>query len=486
MLRKITDTKSLFKSGTIMRYIQLAEQCVQQIEAGQLTLHSKMPSLRKFKQQHSVSMTTALNCYQHLESLGWLIAKPQSGYYVAQKSVQADNIKSPTLVSFQSTTTQPKTPQLYNPFVDPCPLGIARYDPELIPVDKLQQSFKRAMKQQGHRISHYPHPQGEAVLRDSLSQHFKGIDFHFSATELVITHGCLDAIRSAIEITTNAGDAVAISSPCFSGLLDLLGSMGRRVVEIPSVKQGIDLEQLQHQMQLGRIKAGLFCTSHMNPQGLSMSALQKQKLVELATQYQIPIIEDDVYLELGYRGVIPLPAKHWDREGYVLWCGSFSKTIAAGYRLGWCLPGRYLQAYLENRLFANQGITSPLQLAMADFIRRGDYLQHLKKIRLHLQQQSLQFISYLQENLPKNSKISQPAGGFVLWIEVAGLNTQQLRKRTLANKLDIRIGEHFSTLDLYPHCFRLNIGFKIMATQTEYQLTVLMKQIKDCVKDNAC
>jgi DNA-binding transcriptional MocR family regulator len=469
-----------------MRYIQLAEQCVQQIEAGQLVLHSKMPSLRKFKQQHCVSMTTALNCYQHLESLGWLIAKPQSGYYIAQKSLLADNIESPTLISFQSATTKPKSPDLYNPFIDPCPLGIARYDPDLIPVDKLHQSFKRAMKQQGKQISHYPNPQGELVLRNSLSEHFKGIDFHFSAAECVMTNGCLDAIRTAIEITTKVGDAVAISSPCFSGLLDLLGSMERSVVEIPSTEQGIDLEQLQYQMQLGLIKAGLFCTSHMNPQGLSMSALQKQRLVALATQYQIPIIEDDVYLELGYQGVIPLPAKHWDREGYILWCGSFSKTIAAGYRLGWCLPGRYLQAYLQSRLFANQGVTSPLQLAIADFIRRGDYLNHLKKIRLHLQQQSLQFISYLQKNLPANSKISQPAGGFVLWIEVEHLNTQKLRKLALINKLDIRIGESFSTLDLYPHCFRLNIGFNILDPQVECLLAILSKLVKDCIKDNIC
>jgi len=469
-----------------MRYIQLAEQCVQQIESGQLVLHSKMPSLRKFKQLHHVSMTTALNCYQHLESLGWLIAKPQSGYYVAQTSLLTDNIESPTFVSFQSIRTTPKAPKLYNPFIDPCPLGVARYDPALIPVDKLQQSFKRAMKQQGKKISHYPNPQGELVLRESLREHFQRVDFHFSAVECVITHGCLDAIRTAIEITTQAGDAVAISSPCFSGLLDLLGSMGRGVVEIPSVDQGINLEQLQLQMQLGTIKAGLFCTSHMNPQGLSMSALQKQKLVELATQYKIPIIEDDVYLELGYQSGIPLPAKHWDREGYVLWCGSFSKTIAAGYRLGWCLPGRYLQAYLQYRLCANQGITSPLQLAMADFIRRGDYLQHLKKIRLHLQQQSMQFIAYLQKNLPINSKISQPAGGFVLWIEVANLKTQQLRKQALIHKLDIRIGQNFSTLDRYPHCFRLNIGFNIIDPQVEKKLTVLMTLIKDCIKEKTC
>jgi len=469
-----------------MRYKQLATQCVQQIESGQLVVNSKMPSLRKFKQLHNVSMTTALNCYQHLESLGWLLAKPQSGYYVAQSSLSVAQPQTPTLVSFQSTTTQPQLPTSYNPFIDPCPLGIARYDPNLIPIDKLQQSFRRAMKRQGNLLSHYPNPQGEIILRNSLSEHFKTVDFHFSGEDCVITHGCLDAIRSAIEITTEVGDAVAISSPCFSGLLELLGMMGRRVVEIPSVEEGIDLEQLKKQMQLGLIKAGLFCTSHMNPQGISMSSLQKQKLVELATQYKIPIIEDDVYLELGYQQVIPLPAKHWDQEGYILWCGSISKTIAAGYRLGWCLPGRYLQAYLQQRLFSNQGVTSPLQLAIADFIERGDYINHLKKIRLHLHQQTQQYITYLQHNLPINSKISQPAGGFVLWIEVANLNTFKLRELAIENKLDVRVGENFSTLGLYPYCFRLNIGFSITTEQVKLQLSCLIKLIKTCVKGKIC
>ncbi|WP_409440332.1 PLP-dependent aminotransferase family protein [Psychromonas sp. GE-S-Ul-11] len=466
-----------------MRYKELAAQCIQQIESGQLAVNTKMPSLRNFKLLHNVSMTTALNCYQHLESLGWLLAKPQSGYYVAKQSVIDKKPKAPTIISFQSATTQPSLPKLNNPFVDPCPLGIARYDPSLMPVIKLQQSFKRAMKLQGDLLSHYPHPQGEISFRENLSMHFKSVDFHFSAKDCVVTHGCLDAIRTAIEITTGIGDAIAISSPCFSGLLELLGVMGRRVVEIPSVKEGIDLEQLQKQMQLGTIKAGLFCTSHMNPQGTSMNALQKQKLVELATRYKVPIIEDDVYLELGFQQVIPLPAKHWDREGYVLWCGSISKTIAAGYRLGWCLPGRYLDAYLRQRLFANQGVTSPLQLAISDFIGRGDYINHLKKVRLHLQQQTLLYMTYLQGNLPEGSKISHPAGGFVLWIEVAKLNTNQLKPLARQNKIDIRIGDEFSTLGLYSHCFRLNIGFNMTATQVALQLSCLMKLIKICLKE---
>jgi len=469
-----------------MRYLQLAEHYITQIQSGQLSVHDKMPSLRRIKQLHSVSMTTALNCYQHLESLGWLMAKPQSGYYVANHTMLRDSSALPTLISFKSAPSEPKLPAPYNPFIDPCPLGIARYDACLIPVDKLHHSFKRAMKQQGQQVSHYPDPQGELNLRQRLNEHFKRVDFHFSTQDLVITHGCLDAIRSALDITTQVGDAVAISSPCFSGLLALLAGMGRRVVEIPSVQEGIDLIQLEEHMQQGSVKAGLFCTSHMNPQGLSMSALQKQKLATLAAAYQIPIIEDDVYLELSYQYTMPLPAKHWDREGYILWCGSFSKTIAAGYRLGWCLPGRYLQAYLQQRLFANQGVTSPLQWGMADFIQRGHYNAHLKKVRLHLQQQSVQYMTYLQTHLPKNSKISQPAGGFVLWIEVPHLDTLALRESALAQQLDIRIGEDFSTLGRYPHCFRLNIGFDQQDNQVQSQLTLLITLINANIKDKQC
>jgi len=90
-----------------MRYLQLADHYILQIQSGQLALHNKMPSLRRFKQLHGVSMTTALNCYQHLESLGWLIAKPQSGYYVASQKLLKEKSELPTLISFKSTLSDP-------------------------------------------------------------------------------------------------------------------------------------------------------------------------------------------------------------------------------------------------------------------------------------------------------------------------------------------------------------------------------------------
>jgi DNA-binding transcriptional MocR family regulator len=272
----------------------------------------------------------------------------------------------------------------------------------------------------------------------------------------------MDAIHTALEITTNEGDAVAISSPCYSGLLDMLNLLSRKVVEIPTTEQGVDLLQLEKQMKNGSVKAGLFCTSHMNPHGISMSAQQKQQLVKLAEKYDVPIIEDDVYLEVAHGKIVPLPAKHWDKKGYVLWCGSVSKTLAAGYRLGWCLPGRYHEQYLTKRRYCNQGVTTPTQLAIADFINNGEYAAHLKKIRFNLHNYRLDYQHYLRKNLPVSSKISEPSGGFVLWIQIPHLDSKRVFEQAIKNNLDIRVGENFTTLGLYQDCFRINIGYPLL------------------------
>ena len=485
-----------------MRYIDLAEMCIADISSGKLVKNSRMPSLRTFRQQHSISMTTALNCYQYLESLGWILAKPQSGYFVCG---QRTTNEKPELITFKSIMTDPKLPvvepinqrhsssahtvnhSVYQPLNKDIvgPLGVARISTDFIPLEKLQHSFRRALKRQGSNISYYPDVQGEKILRDTLSSHFKSYDFHIPSDELLITNGCMDSIQTAIEICTNIGDAVAISSPCFNGLLEMLAALGRKVVEIPSTEQGIDLVQLEQHMKNNQIKAGLFCTSHMNPQVISMTALQKQHLVSLAQTYKIPIIEDDVYIELAHSKVTPLPAKHWDKEGYIIWCGSISKTIAAGYRLGWCWPGRFIAQYLQKRKYCNQGISTPVQLALADFISNGDYAKHLKKLRIAIQQQTLSYQSYLAKNLPSASKISDPSGGFVLWIQVPNLNGRKLLALATKNNIDIRIGKQFSTRDLYQDYFRVNTGFMITEgndtdpkEEVDKQLAKLMTLVK--------
>lgn len=308
----------------------------------------------------------------------------------------------------------------------------------------------------------------------ALASHFTHNGFPLNSDELVITHGCMDAVKTALQVCTQAGDTVAVSSPCYNGLLDLLSQLSLRIVEIPSLADGIDLDQFEKHLQQGNVQAGLFCTSHMNPQGITLSSTQKQRLAQLANQYQTPIIEDDVYLELPHRNQSPLPAAYYDDGGYILWCGSISKTLSPSYRLGWCRPGRYFMPYLKRAL----GVPTLIQYAIADFIESGAYNSHLKRTRYQLSQNKTQYLAYLSQHLPEGSRVTQPDGGLVLWIQVPNLNATELGKAAESQNLDIRIGPWFTESERYCDCLRINIGFAPEAETLEYleRLMALIKQ----------
>ncbi|KOO13908.1 transcriptional regulator [Vibrio xuii] len=438
-------------------YRQLAEQFIEEIESGKRTEGGKMPSLRQLAKQQSVSMSTVVSCYQELESQGWIHARPQAGYYVSPRQ---PTHHTPDLVQFVSKVSHVKrSAPTHNALNGP--LGVSSTANDEQSISELERSFRRSLRRMGDRINHYPNIQGEPSLRDALAGHFAKFDHHFSSDELVITAGCMSAIKAALESCSEEGDTIAISSPCFNGIIELLGQMSRKIIEIPSLDDGVDLEQLETHLKHQRVDAAIFCTSHMNPQGINMSANQKQKLAQLANQYQIPVIEDDVYLELSYSSHTPLPAKYYDKGGYVLWCGSVSKSLSPSYRLGWCLPGRYFEQYKTQFAAASYGVALPTQLAVADFIESGQYAKHVKRRRNQLLTLRQEYLTYLTNKLPKQIKLSNPQGGMVLWIQIPHLDHKEFAEQVDKLQLDIRLGSLFSTLDLYTDCIRVNMGFPL-------------------------
>ncbi|QXO15569.1 MULTISPECIES: aminotransferase-like domain-containing protein [Vibrio] len=435
------------------RYKQLATRFIQDIEAGKLNPGDRMLSLRQFARQHSVSISTAVSCYAELESQGWLIARPQSGFFITRHTHR-------TLPpDWQPFSSQPITPTVSRQrTLSPCgPLGTSRLQLDSQTQRALERSLRRAIKRAAEQITFYPEPQGESALRIALAEHFTLSGFPLSEHELVITHGCMDAVSHALQICTRPGDTVAVSSPCYNGLLDLLAQLSLRVLEIPSLPDGIDLDQFEAKLQQHEVQAGLFCTTHMNPQGITLSNVQKQRLAQLANQYQVPVIEDDVYFELPHASQASLPACYHDDGGYMLWCGSVSKTLSPSYRLGWCRPGRFFPAYNRRAL----GVPTLIQYALADFIASGAYATHLKRARQQLNQHKISYQNYLSQHLPSDSRMTQPDGGLVLWIQIPGLNTEALGQAAEQAGLDIRIGPWFTESDRYRDCLRINIGFAL-------------------------
>lgn len=457
-------------------YRTMANQFVREIESGKLLQGSRMPSLRQISKQLSVSMSTAIRCYQELESQGWIYARPQAGYYVSAHKHKSQH-QTPQLVPFISKISSvDQNFAIHSEYHGP--LGVSSTDIDGQALDELERSFRRVSKRLGNnRLNRYPNTQGEPSLRHALSVHFAKHGLHINPEELVITSGCMPAIKSALESCTQVGDAIAISSPCFNGILDLLGQMDRKIVEIPSLEDGIDLVQLESHLKQGSVKAGIFCTSHMNPQGITMSAQQKQTLAKLANQYHVPMIEDDVYLELSYAEHTPLPAKYYDQGGYILWCGSVSKSLSPSYRLGWCLPGCYIKRYCQQHTASSFGVSLPIQLGLSDFIESGHYTKQLKRRRTKLLNLRQAYLNFLTEHLPKKVNISNPQGGMVLWLQVPDLNSEKFEYLITKNQIDIRLGRMFSTLSLYNDCLRINIGFEL-TNEVKTELAKLIEAIK--------
>ena len=209
------------------------------------------------------------------------------------------------------------------------------------------------------------------------------------AEDFITTNGAVEALHLALRAVAKPGDAIAVESPTYFGVLQLIEELGLKAVEVPThPRSGFDLDALEEVIRTTpSLKAVLAMPTVSNPMGTVMSDAAKEKLVRLVARYEIDLIEDDAYGELVFDSPRPRPARAWDREGRVLFCGSVSKTLAPGYRVGWIAPGRH-QERVEQLKFAFT-VASPTlpQMAVAEFLASGGYDRHLRRLRATLRGQ---------------------------------------------------------------------------------------------------
>ena len=453
------------------KYKQLAQQLISKIEQRIYTSDKPLPSLRSFCDIQQISMTTALACYRYVESQGYITAHPKRGYFVTTPVTSQIKYDFP---NFVAKPTQSKQSARYNELT-PQSLATAELGTSLVDHKVLSASLAQACRH-SDLIWGYACVQGEATLRLALSKHFSTQGFALSEQDISITHGCLDAVQLAISVVSNEHDVILVSSPCYSGLLDMLHTLKRRVIEIPSTHDGIDLAQMEYAIQQHNVVACLLTANHQNPTGHSLSNSQKRQITQLANTYQLPIIEDDVFREISHNRTPPLPIKHFDENGWVIWCASFSKSLSAGLRLGWCAPGRYFDAYITQQKVRTPGVNKPLQLAIAHYINRGHYQQHLKRANNKLASHKNLYITLLNSILPANSSIYIPHGGMVLWIKVPDLDSDMLAAVLASQHIFIKPGTVFGTTQHYKECFRLNFGLEFTA-DIQTQLNKIANEI---------
>jgi DNA-binding transcriptional MocR family regulator len=248
--------------------------------------------------------------------------------------------------------------------------------------------------------------------------------------------------------------------------------MGLKVLEIPSSDAGMNLEVLDYAVRHNPVSACITIANFNNPLGGLMPDAKKRELVTLLAKQEIPLIEDDVYGDLAYGPIRPPATKAFDEKGLVLYCSSFSKTLAPGYRVGWIAAGRFTEKVAQLKTLLNIASSSPAQLAIAEFLTNGGYDHHLRKIcRVYARQTAL-FREAVIRYFPAGTRVSRPEGGYILWVEMPEeYNAFRLYEAALQEGIGIAPGRIFTIGDRYGNCFRLNAAF--WSERTEAALETL-------------
>ncbi|MDE9430247.1 PLP-dependent aminotransferase family protein [Xenorhabdus bovienii] len=446
------------------RYEQLAGAIRQQIEDDIWQVGDKLPSLRESVKSSGLSLMTVLQAYQLLESQGWIVARPQSGYYVATRLTQFAAAKGGKgLHLSESVEISASIFDVLQACKDPkiVPFGSAFPDPSLLNEPKLSKILASVARRFVPHSSLESLPPGNEKLRRNISRRYAAHGIHVSPEEIVITAGAMESLSFSLQSVTSPGDWVVIESPAFYGALQAIERLRLKAIAIKTdPRTGIDLDALEEIVQKYPIKACWLMSRFQNPLCNTMPSENKQRLVAILNSSHIALIEDDVYGELYFDQEPPMPIKAWDKENNFMHCSSFSKCLAPGYRVGWVAAGKHAGKIQQLQMMSTVSASAPTQLAVAEYLAHGGYDNHLRRLRRQLEQRQSQVLRAISEYFPDSVKVNSARGGYFLWLEFEPpFNANRLYQLALAKGISIAPGSMFSTSSQFDHAFRLNTSF---------------------------
>ncbi len=250
--------------------------------------------------------------------------------------------------------------------------------------------------------------------------------------ELIIVTGGQQGIELSCKVLCNEGDAVVCENPSFIGALNAFRSLGARLVSVELTDDGIDVDALESALKANPDAKLLYTIpTFQNPAGITTNLETRKKVLELAKKYDIIILEDNPYGDLRFSGEDVPTYKSLDTEGRVLYCGSFSKVLSSGMRIGFLCGGKELISKIVVAKQVEDVHTNVFfQMVCARYIEQCDLEGHIAEIRELYRRKAALMVGALEENMPKSVKFIRPDGGIFLWCSLPeGIDLGEFVKR---------------------------------------------------------
>ncbi|HEY0635802.1 MAG TPA: PLP-dependent aminotransferase family protein [Gammaproteobacteria bacterium] len=451
-------------SDTEFLYRRVAGELGELLRSGAFAAGARLPSLRAIAARYGVSLATAMQAYEALEREGLIEARERSGYFVRPPvcGVECEpDMSQPAQTPGEVTVArlaldileEVRRPGVLN-------LGAAVPGVEQLPLRPLLREMNSVVREIPAILGRYEVPAGNPELREQIARHLLRAGCRYRPDEIIVTNGCMEAITLSLRAVAKSGDTIAIESPTFYGILQAIEALGMRALELPThPRDGLDLDALEAALTTQRIAAILLVPSFNNPLGSMMPLANRQQLAKLVARFDVPLIEDDIYGDLGYQSPRLPAVKSFDRSGNVLLCSSFSKTLAPGYRIGYVVAGKHHGRVEHLKLLGNVATAGLPQLTIARYLKSNRYETMIRSAARTYAQRSEHLRRLILEHFPEGTRVTQPQGGFVLWVELPEhIDAVQLHEAALRQGIAITPGVIFSPRGDYRHHIRMSCG----------------------------
>ncbi len=438
-------------------YRQLEAQLRGLIEARRLQPGERLPASRELADRLGLARNTVNQAYQALVDAGWLrshvgrgtfVARggsgalaslPEPGRGLAWSGLFARRTRAVVLPRSLAGEVQ-RTPPRFE-------FRAGRSDPAALPGPELRRAWSRALGQGLRGLVDERDPRGHRPLREAIARLLAARGIACGADGVVVVNGAQQAIDLVARLLVDPGDTVVMEQPGYFGATLAFAACEAHVVGVPVDGEGLRTEELARILRTRRVKLLYTTPAVQAPTGVSLSHARRQHLLELADEYQVPLLEDDYDSELRWGGPVIPALKTADGAGRVIYVGTFSKALFAGVRVGYVVADPPLLARLAlARWAADFGGDLVTQAALATLISDGGLERHVRRLRKLAAARREALLAALAEHMPAGTHVTPPAGGSMVWVTLPeGVDPERVYANARATGIAYTPGDLFAS-----------------------------------------
>jgi GntR family transcriptional regulator / MocR family aminotransferase len=472
---------SLDRNGARPLFLQIARAIVDDICRGRLKPGDRLPGTRTLARSLGVNRITVLTAYDELAAEGWIAVRAASGARVSDDLPEPDRRRRTRPAPRAALPAAAAYDLAPAPQVDYAPesladgllvFGASAPDARLLPVEPLARAYRRVLRASGGTLLSYAPGRGHPDLRRALAAMLSATRaLACTADHIVVTRGSQMALSLIARTLVRPGDLVAVEDVGYRHAWESFRHAGAALAPVRVDAAGLDVAALERLIGAKPVRAVYVTPHHQFPTLVTLAAERRMRLLELARQHRIAIVEDDYDHEFHYDGRPILPLASLDRAGQVIYVGTLSKVLAPGLRIGYVVaPPDVLQRLEAHRKFVDIQGDQAVEAAVADLMEDGEIERHVRRVRRHYLRRRDLLVEALQRSLGSAVSFTVPPGGIALWVRVArGIDVDAWAARALRAGVFFQTARAF-TFDRKPRPFA-RLGFAAM-NETELREAV--------------